>query len=542
MANDFTISTFAGSAPRLAPHLITGSNAAKAVDCHLRSGMLESWREPLLHRGVPAGTLTSVQFGCCWIDIDVCADVAQGPVTCPRFFVTGWHPYPVSVTVDADCVTAVRRLGVPCPNRAPTAVVAQDPNGVDKDLEGRSYAYQYVNDIGERGSLSPGSRATNVRDGQTVLVSGWPVPDASWGVTHVRIYRTVSGFETGKEQGNSPDTTWMLVAETPVGNSSFTDSARNETLLNALEEDLAPPPPQNLKGIVWVEAMNTLAGFVGNRVYFSENGAYNKWPHYLDLDDNVCALVESNGLIYAMTDGRPYVIEGAADCEHAGCRKAVRLPGAYPMVGCGNRRAVRTRSGAVYPSHRGLVMLSGKSPPTVFTWPLYSAEDWQLLQPHTAVPVEFGGKLFVFMAGGAFAIDTPESPETGVVFDDHTELSDRGVIDAFVSRNGDMFLLKADGLYLWDRGAKLRPHKWESKEFVTPTPVHMGAVHAVFDGAAENVKLVVDRRTVIDRSVDSSKVARLPMWATGTRWHVTLEGTAKVKLLSVAPSMHDLGS
>ena len=541
MPNHLSISNFSGSAPRLAPHLVKDGHASVAIDCKLDRGMLDSWREPLKVRPNPDKKKSMLQFNCCWLEDEDCVDLAFGPTNCQRIFVTGMEDYPVCVTVDEDCVPTTHRLGVPCPDTAPSAT--PDPLALrpDKDIEGRSYAYQYVNAYGEVGALSPGSATQPVKDGQPVVITGWVTPDPTWGITQVKIFRTVTGMKSGREQGNTPDTNWMYVKTVDIGDPMVVDSTLNEMLIDALGEDVIVPPPAGLRGITWVESMNLLVGFVGNRLHFSENNKYHNWPHYMDLDDNICAIVESNGIIYAATDGRPYAITGAADCKSAQCREAVRLPGNFPMVGCGSRRIARLASGAVYPSSKGLVFLSGKSAPVILTWGLYTEEQWQLMEPHTAVVAEYGGRVFVFMAGGAFTIMSPGSSEQGWSNSDHSSLADRNVFDAFVSRTGDFYILKEDGLYLWDRGEDLRPHTWVSKLWSLPNSVHMGSGRLVFDSGKEHIEIKVDGRVVADRDVFSSRVFRLPMWSTGTQWAVTLSGTARVSTVSIGASMHDLG-
>lgn len=538
---DFTINNFKGSVPRLAEHLLQTGVANIARDCKLQSGRLDSFREPLLSRVPVEDTLTTYLHDCCWLDFDKCVDIAVGPVTCHKIFVTGLRDYPVELSTSGeDCVVSERRLGLPCPERVPSVMPGANTSH-RKDIEGRSWAYQFVNSNGDKSSLSPGSRAQNLHDGQSAVISNWEVPEAEWSIVSVNIYRTVTGHQSGREPVNVADTTWMLVGTAGINDASFTDTLYNDELLTALEEDIATPPPANLRGITWIESMNTLAGFVGNRIYFSENNKYDHWPHYLDLDDNVCAIVESNQLIFVATDGRPYAIEGVVGCENAGCRKAVRLPGNYPMIGCGSRRMAAVTSGAVYPSQAGLVWLTGTAPAKVMTWPYYSEDEWHALMPESATPVEKGGKLYVFAKGGSFVMNMFTNHEDGWDNDQHSELSDTDVLDAFVTRQGDLYLLKADGVYLWDRGQDLRPHYWQSSEFVTPVPIGLGAGHLHFQHGPESVKIEVDGRTALDREVISARVFRLPMWADGTRWTVTLSGTGLVSLVSIAPSMLDLG-
>lgn len=536
---DITFRRFGGSVPRTADHLTGAENAALALDCKLWHGELQAWRQPRLEHAVTAAVRTVYTHACCWFDFPTCVEFAEGPPGCQEFYTTGDLPYPAIMVYD-ECGFDKRRLGVPCADAAPQIVlgVATAP----KDAEGRAYAYQYVNASGERGALSKPSSAQLIHDGQTVVVSGWEIPDVSWAITAVRIYRSVTSHQTGREAGNVLDTTWMLVGEAPIGATSFVDTRWNADLLSALEEDIAPPPPAELRGITRIASINALAGFVGNRVYFSENNSPHQWPYYLDLDDNVCGLVESNGVLYVATDGHPYAISAVTDCKNAGCRQAVRLAQSFPMTGCGNRRMAALPQGAVYPSNSGLIALSGNAQPVLLTHPLYAPDDWQKLEPSTVTPVAHEGKLFVFARGGSFVMQIPSGAENGWVLDAHSSLSDQDVKDAFVTRAGNLYLHKALGVYEWDRGAALRPYLWESPEIVMPQQVNLGAARIDHKHAAAGVTILVDGKTVLDRQVLQAKVFRLPMSAAGSRWQIRLTNTATVRLFSIATAMRELGA
>ena len=540
----FTMQQFSGSVPRHADHVGSKGQASKAIDCKFDSGNLDSFRQPLLVREV-GEAVASYLHDCCWFDFDGCVDVAYGSATCKEAFVTGYREYPVALTInDHDtCEVTERRLGMPCPLVAPSVVLGDLNDTHERDLEGRSYAYQYVSSLGWKSELSPASKAVNVRDGQTCIISGWvrPDPEDNWDVVSVNIYRTVSGYQAGNEQGNIPDTTWMLVATVDINEVGYVDSLRNDDLYEANEEEMVMPPPDGLRGIIWIENCNALMGFVGNRIYASENNNYHNWPYYYTLDDNVCGLCESDGIVYVATDGAPYILAGKVGCETAGCREIVRLHGRYPMVGCGNRRIAAIRGGVVYPSHKGLVLLSNKTPPAYITWQLYSAEEWQKLIPPSITPVEVDGKLYVFGQGGSFYMKLSNGSESGWNLDVHSSLSDTGVTDAFVTRQGDFYIVKDNKLYLWDKSSELRPHFFKSIEVVTNGPIGWGAGKLVFKYGSERVIIETDGRTVLDRQVLSSREFRLPNYAVGSRTFVTLQGIACISLASIATTMHELG-
>lgn len=542
-----SVEQFSGSRPRLAKHLLQNTQAALALDCRFDHGTLDAWREPRAYRQVDPDTRTSLQFGCCWLDFDSCVDWSIGPVNCQRLYATGvsGYDYPVVIEVDpSTCQTAIHRLGLPCPQDAPSVLTATQEGLADKDFEGRSYAYQYENALGERSALSRASNPVMIRDGSSSVISGWEVPDASWGVVNVLIYRSVSAVGASMaapSADNTADTAWMLVGRVAVGAVSFTDNRFNDELQDALEEDIVTAPPEGLRGITLISSMNALAGYVGNRLYFSENNSFHNWRHYLDLDDNICGIVESNKVIYVGTDGAPYAVMAEADCKTAQCRAAVRLPKKWPMVACGSRHMAALPQGAVYPTHDGLVALSGNGMPTLLTSPLYAAEDWQRLRPHTVLPEVSGAYLFVFAQGGSFVISLDDGSTPGWDMDTHSELSDTGVRDIFTTRSGDLFLLKDDGiLYQWDRGTRRRPYRWQSPLWALPKPVGYAACRLRFKTDSVRAIITVDGSEVHNELMHELQPFSLPSWSYGTDWQIELRGTATVSLAALATSFEEL--
>lgn len=539
-----SIKRFGGSRPRLDEHLLGESQAAYALDCRFHHGSLDAWREPRVIRTAPEGTKTTIQHQCCWLDFPTCVDYALGPATCPdQLFITGRMPYAERVVVDpVTCTPTYHRLGLPCPQTPPEVTYAGDGGG-EKDNMGYSYAYQYANAFNERSALSKASPPIMARDGSTQVVSGWDVPDPSWGVTEVLIYRTVSSVGASMsmpDAGNVPDTTWMLVGRFPIHAPAATVSGYADTLETAVEEDVVQPPPEGLQGITWVEAQNTLAGFVGNRVYFSHNQHYHNWPYYLELDDNVCALVEVNNVIYAMTDGRPYVIQGVSDCKNADLRQAIRLPVEWPMVACGNRHVASLPSGAVYPTHEGLVMLSGRDTQSLLTHPLYAADDWQALQPHSVVMAHYSGDLFVFGRGGSFVVSLDNGIAPGWDLDTHSELSDRDIRQVFTTRGGDLMMLRDNGeVVQWNRGTTLRPYVWHSPEFRLPVPVNFANLRVIMERGATQTEVYCDGDLVFGDTLLRTEETPLPMWALGHEWQVRLRGTANVSLVALATAARE---
>lgn len=543
----YSVSRFGGSTPRLAKHLGSEVTAGLALDCKLWHGTLESWRELRFILDTEASTRFVQDYGCCWLEFQDCVSVAEGAIPCRQLYVTGLRDYPVRITFETDgCEYEVNRLGLPCPEEPP-GVSPSSGFAAERDTESRSYAYQWVTEEGARSALSLASEPVIMRDGDSATITIPPAPFGDeWDIAEVWIYCTVSGpvweFQAAREAGNVMDTSWMRVAEIPVaiaGTTVYTDNLRNENLESALEEDVTHPPPQNLQGIIAIGSINMLAGFEGNRIWFSENNSYDEWPYYIDLDDNVCAIRESNSVIYVATDGNPYAISAATGCENGGCWDATRLPEKFPFVGCGPHRMIAMPGGAIYPTHDGLVQLSGSGVPQLITEPLYAADDWHELFPETVLPAIYNGFLFVFARGGAFVLRLPNGPQSGWELDTHSELSDREVYQAFTTRNGNFMLLKPDGLWEWDKGNTLREHRWESMDVLFPAPVNLSAGIVRVNGS-EQIRVTVEGKEVIDRDVIHRRAFRLPAWAQGAEWKIRLTGTGKVSIVDLATSMREL--
>lgn len=542
MAN-ISFKKFGGSRPRLDDHLLGETQAAYALNARFEHGSLDAWREPRpIHAGT-AGHQTAFQHGCCWFTYPTCVDYALGSVSCAdQFFLAGRVGYPERAVVNQEtCEVTYHRLGLPCPTQVlevNTALLTYD-----KDSTGYSYAYQYVNRFHEVSALSPATEAVLMKDGSTAVLSGWAVPDASWDVSSIRFYRTVSSVGasmTAPDANNTPDTTWMLVGETDINAVAFTADGWAEEMETALQEEIVMPPPENLRGITWVGSQNTLAGFVGNRVYFTENNQYHNWRHFLELDDNICAIAEVNNHLYVMTDGRPYVIAATANCKQAHLREAMRLPVALPMVACGNKHVGILPQGVVYPSHDGLVMLAGQSLPSLITNSFYAPENWHQLKPHTVVPETHSGKLFVFGQGGSFVLGFSDGIEPGWDLDTHSELSDTDVVDTFKSRHGDLFFLKQDGtVYQWNRGDTLRPYEWHSPVSRHGMPMAYASLQMMIRNGFVDSQVFFDDELAFDETLYSSDVSPLPMWSIGYDWQIRLRGTANVSLVSLASSMRD---
>lgn len=543
MAKNIVTTIFSGSTPRRADHLTPNNQAARAVDCKLTDGALDSWREPRPVRTVAAGTKSIYQaFDCCWIESSECTSFAEGSVEQRHVFASQYpgHDYPVRITFEDafSCTPTVRRLGLPCPGEG---LVATAASTYSKDASARQYAYRFVDSFCNVSAYSMPSNTVVVDDGAAVQVSGWDVP-VDWDIQEIEILRTATGYESAtQESENKIDAAWMIVARIPATQISYLDTKASMDLDEAAGEDIIEPPPADLRGMTWIKSMNCLAGWVDREIYFSENNHYTNWPHKLTLDDNVRGMVESNGILYVATDGAPYVIEGEASCENAGCRKATRMPESLPMAACncGYRSMVAIPSGAVYPTHQGLVLMRGHQAPDIITRSHYADTDWHLLRPDTIKLAYFEGRLFCFGAGGAFCLAIRDGAGTAGETDLHTELSLRPD-ELFVNRTGRFYMRFGTEVKEWDRGVVKMQHFYESGESLLGVPFAFGAAQVRMEPGEERFQVFADGFLALDETLRVSEHFPLPMWAVAQEWRWVLSGTTRVKMVGLAPSTKEL--
>lgn len=539
MARSITHNVFAGSSPRKADHLVERNNATRAVDCKLWHGTLESWREPRFIRNVAAST-KSVYYAhnCCWLESTQCASWAEGDPEQRHIFATQYNnfAYPVRLVTDQDCTPTVYRLGLPCPPLRPTAMAGAT---LSKAAAPRRYAYQYEDSFGGRSALSEPSEPVIVEDGKPVQVSGWDIPAGGWDIKKLRLFRMVAGFDSPiKDTENKIEAAWMLVAELPPGTASYVDTKMDFDLGESCGEDIVLPPPDGLRGMTWVKAMNCLAGFVGRRVYFTENNNYHNWRHSILLDDTVRAICESNGFLYVATDGSPYAIRAEAPAEKASYRPVVRYDTeALPFVG---RDMVATPSGAAYATHNGLVMLSRESVPGIISAKHYAPDDWQKMRPDTSTLAYHEGRVFAFFERDAFCMAVRMGADTSTELDAHTELSARPQ-EVFVTRTGRLYFRQDGKVYEWNMGTKLMPHLYESGEIFSGVPINFAALQVRMQLGDERIELFSDGDLAVDETLNQSDTLPIPLWATGLEFRWRLTGTATVKSVTIAPSFTEVG-
>ena len=207
------LSSFGGIIPRVAWHTLPLTSATVAHDVKLRNGKLEAWRERLAVGTAVTDAKCVWYHGCCYYTFDKCVDMAEYVTDFGRLYFTGRKDYPEVARTGDNCALTYYRLGVP----KPTSVLAISGTiSTGRNCASRSYVYTYVNTFGEEGAPSIPSESITVADGTAVTLTGFTIPDVTYGVTTINIYRTSTAWTAGNEKEQETNTDYLLVATVPV--------------------------------------------------------------------------------------------------------------------------------------------------------------------------------------------------------------------------------------------------------------------------------------------------------------------------------------
>ena len=157
------------------------------------------------------------------------------------------------------------------------------------------YVITYVTPLVESKPSDPVSINVN---GGYVQIDNIPQPTDPR-VTSIRIYR--------REEGA---TTFMLVAELSLVQTSFLDTVPTEDLGIALDSINNDPPPTGINYIIALH--NKLFLAVGNKLYFSKTAQIEAFPseYYIGFDGEIVGFGIVNENLVIITDKRIYTLYG----------------------------------------------------------------------------------------------------------------------------------------------------------------------------------------------------------------------------------------
>lgn len=382
---------FDGVVPRTSATMLEANQAQRAENLKLYARELRHWDGPLPVYELGAEALTIYRLhglpDPIWLAWSADVDVASGPladVTESRLYMTdGVAPRKTNYAMaaaqpDLRPGVGTYAMGVPPPAAAPSAVVSGVGSGTS---ETRAYVYTLVTQFGsvlEESAPSPPTLAT-LQPGQTVTIGTFSAaPGAGYNPQKRRIYRSVTG--TGSDS-------YQFVAELAIGTASYADNLTVAQLGAVLPTIGWLEPPATLQGLVNTP-FGSIAGFVGNTVYFSEPYYPHAWPlrYALNLPHKVVGLAQIGSSMAVMTERNPFLLHGLP-----GAMQQESLPLVEPCI---SKNSIASDSyGVLYASPNGMVAI-GSDFRGVVTDKLFKRSEWQALSPANIQGAVFDGKYY----------------------------------------------------------------------------------------------------------------------------------------------------
>lgn len=396
-----------------------------------------------------------------------------------------------------------------------------------------AYVYTYVQMLAGgviqyESAPSPASEVIDVLDGDGVTLTGFALPDLEGlTVTHIRLYRTVSGLESSE---------FRLVVEIPVeeleaADWQYTDALHDKDVsTEVLQTSTWDPIPDNARGLIKTDN-GIYAAFRGNELLISEPFIPYAFPasYRLTVEDSIVALAHVDNTIVVLTTGRPYLAQGSVP-------ESLALTHLPIEQACVSARSVATLPGGVlYASPDGLMLFSSNQQ-TLATDQTYSREQWQALGPERLMGAVHENRYIGFFEGTS----------TGILFHigradvTRLELPEEWKVRCLYHHSKDDALYLSvetpEGPAIWkfeaDNAAPL-PYCWHSKTFFSSALCAMAAARVQGEMSPGNpVKMdifgpdsVRQRETLF---LTGDKAVRIRPTRAERVWSFCLSGTADV--------------
>ena len=421
---------------------------------------------------------------------------------------------------------------------------------VQRLVETRAYIATHVTAIGEESAPSPVSALIELDQNDTVtvglanLAAGW----ASRNITHVRLYRSLSGSAAADFQYVPHATDPKGWPVTTGSNFSGTDSNTSEKLgevcpskdwdeppyRTQLSDAASPPTPYGtnpyLRGLVGMPN-GVMAGFFDATVAFCEPYTPYAWPakYQISLQHDIVGMGVFGQTLFVGTIASPYFITGA----DSDSMSAIKLDSNQACVSA--RSIVEVPGGVVYASPDGLCVASNNGIQLV-TNGLFTREDWQALTPSSIFAAEHDGVYYFWYTGGSggcYALDLASGKLVKVALTASAARTDKYSDTLYIASGTNVIPVLSTGRMTG---------KWRSKLVVLPRQEPFAWISALSDFSAPVVvRLYVDDNVspFYTATLTSSTPQRLPP-GRYKEWEIEVETTARVTEVVIASTTQEL--
>jgi hypothetical protein len=259
------------------------------------------------------------------------------------------------------------------------------------------------------------------------------------------------------------------------GSFTFLDDFSVRNLFTPLTSEEYDPPPKDLKGLVVIQ--NTIyAGFVGNKVYFSEPGQPHAWPekYALSFDSDIISLASVTGYLVVLTETFPFRVSGSDPA----IMTFARIDTPYPCLS--KQSVVNMGYGVAYSTHGGIAIYDPTAGADLITKFVHDWDTWPVaLDPTSIVASFFNGKYFASHSTDSIIFERDD--KIGGFFTKIRFRFDAAWLDPITNRL--YYTVGTQGfVYEWDsREQPLAPLEWKSKVIVNQEYINIGAARVVAD-------------------------------------------------------------
>ena len=357
------------------------------------------------------------------------------------------------------------------------------------------------------------------------------IDSATWDKTaygiRKRIYRTLTG---------SSGTDYQYVGEVDLATTTYVDTVEDKDLGEVIPSLSWLPPPADMTGLIALPN-GSLAGFVDNRLYFSERYIPHAYPdeYYVTVGYPIVGIapLEGNSLLVA-TEGYPYIVSGSDPANMV----PDRLDLAQACVS--KRSIVDMGTYVIYASPDGLVKVSAGGTGLV-TEGVIDRDWWQTLGPENIDAYLYEGE-YLFVVGNTVYVFKEEGQSLTSVPIGSGDLS-----AGYTDLKSDLLYLMEDAtdgdIVTWNGSATKKTYTWKSKKFTLTAEGNFSwAQVRAKDYTSLTLKIYADGVLKTARGVANSNPFRLAGGYWATDYEIQLEGTSEVEEVVLAQSIQELAN
>lgn len=554
--------------PRLEPRVLPDPMSELAQDCDFRSGNLDGLRGLEFIVSLP-GARKAYYFPNAdntqntWLALpSEFSSVCRSPLTNDAYRRIYWtNPGDLcphwSTYADVQAGNPPLDLGIEQPFAGPGGALTVTAVGGTTTIPqvARSYVFTYLNVYGEESAPNAPSDIVEGAPDAVWTIYGIPTvpPVPSSGrayspVTKVRLYRTVTGLQTGASFYMVHEWAWGFVPSPYVDTTTDLEIIDNPTLASTSWAN----PPDYLDGLVSLPG-GMMVGFTGTTIHFCEPYRPHTWPAVYDQSVlyDIVALTTWNQSLAILTAGFLSAGTGNSPANYIINQTQVAEP-------CISRGSVVTDlQGVIYSSQNGLVK-TNYTQADIVSLDMMSKDMW-LTSYHgsTIIGARHRAQYIAIHSDGGFIYDVTDG-KTGFVLLNSVDNATSIFNDEF---EGNTYVMIAGNVYLWDGTTVNRQtFQWKSKRFYTPMPISIGAVHVTSsrrvddvlppdptgllpDGVNARFKIYagVEFTLIMQRDIEKpTDIFRVPSGFRAFDWQIELISRVRIDSVELASTMKEL--